>query len=410
MGMKEQRKKLFSEFPPVSTREWEEKIMADLKGADYQKKLIRKTDEGFDIKPYYRSEDLEDLGYLRSLPGECFYTRGNKKNNNNWLIRQDIPETNIEEANRIALEAVKKGVDAVSFCALEITTHKQMNLLLSGIDLLKTNINFMSSRSYPLTLELLIYEINYRETEFTGISGSLNFDPVSYLLLHGDFYTSKENNFEEAEYLINTIQKKKLNLKTITVNGHYFREAGSTIIQELAFSLASASEYINGLTTRGIDIDTVARHILFSYGIGSDYFLEIAKLRAARYLWARMVEHYQPLQEESYKTFIHSRTINWNKTLYDPYMNMLRTTTESMSAAIGDADSITVSPYDKIFNESGEFAARIALNQQLILKEESYLDKITDPPAGSYFIENLTHSLVRSLENFNQSIFRDNST
>jgi len=394
MGLKDQQKKLFSEFPPVTTDEWEEKIKADLKGADYQKKLIWRTDEGFDVKPYYRAEDLQGLEYLQSLPEEYCSSRGNKTIDNKWLIRQDIPIRNVEEANRIALDALNQGADALSFCAIGITKHKQMNRLLAGIDLSKTNISFMSSRSYPLTLELLIYEIIHRQSDFYKISGSLNFDPISYLLLHGDFYTTKENNFDEAEYLVNTIEKKQLNLRSITINGHYFREAGSTIVQELAFSLASANEYLYELTIRGISIDTVARHLLFSFGTGSNYFLEIAKLRAARYLWAKIVEKYHPEQQKSSEMFIHSTTTLWNKTIYDPYVNMLRTATEGMAAAIGNADSISVAPFDIAFAEPGEFSARIARNQQLILKEEAYLDKVIDPSAGSYFIENLTHSLV----------------
>ena len=284
MGENDQKKRIFNEFPPVSTDEWEEKIKSDLKGADYQKKLVWRTDEGFEVKPYYRTEDLEGLEYMQSLPGEYAYTRGNRKSKNDWLIRQDIPCRDVEEANRMALDAVSKGADALSFCALDITTHKQMNRLLSGIDLSGTCIDFMSSRSYPLTLELFIYEIDYRKADREKITGSLNFDPISYLLLHGDFYTSWKNSFDEAEYLIKSIQKKNLNLKAITVNGHYFREAGSTMVQELAFSLASANGYLVELTERGISIDTVARHLILTLGTGSSYFLEIAKLKTARYL------------------------------------------------------------------------------------------------------------------------------
>lgn len=388
------QRKLFSEFPPVTTQEWEEKIKADLKGADYEKNLIWKTDEGFNVKPYYRSEDIQGLEYLQSLPGEPCFARGNKKRNNNWIIRQDIPSKNVDEANRIAVDAVEKGVDALSFCAIEITTYKQMNRLLANIDFLKTNINFMSSRSYPLTLELLIYEVNYREFDCEKISGSLNFDPISYLLIHGDFYISKENNFEEAEYLINTVHKKLPNLKAITVNGHYFPEAGSTIVQELAFSLASANDSLYELTSRGLSIDIVSQNLIFSFGIGSNYFLEIAKLRAARLLWTKIVEQYHPQEKKSLQMFIHSTTSFRNKTIYDPYMNMLRTTTEGMSAAIGNSDSISIAPFDLAFTDPDDFSVRIARNQQLILKEEAYLDKIVDPSAGSYFIENLTHSLV----------------
>ena len=336
MGLNNQQRKLFSEFPPVTTNEWEEKIKTDLKGADYEKKLTWKTDEGFDVKPYYRSENLQGLEYLQSIPGEPFFVRGNKKNNNNWMIRQDIPVIDIEEANRIAVDAVQKGADSLSFCATGITSHKLMSRLLSNIDLLKTNINFMSSRSYPLTLELLIYEVNSRKMETGKISGSLNFDPISYLLLHGNFYISKENNFEEAEYLLKTVGKKLPGFKAFTINGHYFPEAGSTIVQELAFSLASAIEYFFELTSRGISIDDVAGNFVLSLGIGSDYFLEIAKLRAVRLLWSKIVEQYHPKQKESLQIFIHSTTVLRNKALFDPYVNMLRSTTEGMAAAIGN--------------------------------------------------------------------------
>ena len=394
MGLINQQRKLFSEFPPVSTQEWEEKIMADLKGADYEKKLIWKTDEGFDVKPYYRSENLKGLEYLQSLPGEPLFVRGNKKTNNHWMIRQDIPVKDIEEANRIASDAVRKGADSINLCAAEITNHKQMSRLLKSIDLLKTNINFMSSRSYPLTLELLIYEVNLRKIESGKITGSLNFDPISYLLLHGDFYISKENNFEEADYLLKTVEKKLPGFKAFTINGHYFREAGSTIVQELAFSLASANEYFFELTSRGIPIDTIARNFVLSLGIGSDYFLEIAKLRAARLLWSRIAEQYHPIREESLQVFIHSGTLLKNKALFDPYVNMLRSTTEGMAAAIGNSDSISISPFDLAYGEPDDFSTRVARNQQLVLKEEAYLDKVIDISAGSYYIENLTHSLV----------------
>jgi methylmalonyl-CoA mutase len=394
MQLSDQRKKLFSEFPPVSTQEWEEKIKADLKGADYENKLIWKTDEGFDVKPYYRSENLQGLEYLQSLSDKPCFARGNKRINNNWLIRQDIPVCDIKEANRIALDAVQKGAGSLNFCAVEIANHKQMNRLLANINLLETEINFMSSRSYPLTLELFIYEVNYCKINSEKIHGSLNFDPISYLLLHGDFYISKENNFEEAEYLLKTIQKKLPEFKAFTVNGHYFREAGSTIVQELAFSLASANEYLFELTSRGISIDSVARNLIFSLGTGSDYFLEIAKLRAIRLLWPKIVEQYQPKQKESLQMFIHSNTVLRNKTIYDPYVNMLRSTTEGMAAVIGNSDSISISPFDLAFREPDDFSARIARNQQQILKEEAHLDKVIDASAGSYYIENLTHSLM----------------
>jgi methylmalonyl-CoA mutase len=395
MEKNDQEKKLFTEFPPISTSRWEEKIIADLKGADYEKKLIWKTDEGIDIRPYYRSEDLEEIDFLSALPGEKPFVRGVKKDKNDWIIRQDIYTENIAESNRIALEAITRGAGAIGLSVKEITTHKQLQQLLNGIDISKIGINFISSRSYPLTLELFIYEIAHRGLEGTKISGSLNFDVIAYMLLHGDFYQSVQGNFDEAEYLVQTIHKKLPGYRAITVNGHLFKNAGANLVQELAFSLASGNEYLATLTTQGLSVDSVADCLQFSFGVGSNYFMEIAKLRAVRLLWSAIVEQYQPENPESSKMFIHSTTSLWNKTVYDPYVNLLRTTTEGMSAAIGNTDSMSILPFDFPYRNESEISRRIARNQQLILKEEAYLDKIVDPAAGSYYIENLTHSLAQ---------------
>jgi methylmalonyl-CoA mutase len=394
MGKKNQDNKLFSEFPPIPTSQWEEKIIADLKGADYEKKLIWKTDEGINVKPYYSAEDLNGLEYLSALPDEPPFTRGVKKNNNTWIIRQDIDTDDIAEANRIALDAISRGVNAIGLNAEKITSHNQMQQILKGIDISKNGINFISSHSYPLTLELFIHEITHRKLEGTKITGSLNFDVISYLLTHGDFYQSERHNLDEAKYLVQTIREQLPGFHAITVNGHLFHNSGATLVQELAFSLASGNEYLADLTSEGLSIDDISDSLQFSFGIGSNYFMEIAKLRAARLLWNKIVEQYRPANPENSKMFIHSTTSLWNKTIYDPYVNLLRTTTEGMSAIIGNTDSLSIFPFDFPYKYESEFSRRIARNQQLILKEEAYLDKIVDPGAGSYYIENLTHSIA----------------
>lgn len=392
--LKEESEKLFTEFPPVSTSEWEEKIRKDLKNCDYDKKLIWKTNEGFDVKPYYRKEDLKKLDISGELPDYPPYTRGVRRDHNDWIIRQDIMCQDPVKANKVAIEALTGGVKAIGFCAKDITTHKQINQLLHNIDLTNTPVHFTSSRSYPLTLELFIYEIRDQKLNGKKVSGSLNFDPISYLLLHGDFYVSWNNNIEEAEYLIKTAQKKAPQFRIITVNGQYFRDSGSTIVQELAFSLASANEWLAALTDRGLTVDDITPRLEFSFATGSDYFLEIAKLRAARRLWSRLVELYSPLKKDTQRMFIHSVNSGWNKTIFDPYVNMLRTTVEGMAAAIANSDSIAILPFDSGYRDENDFSLRIARNQQLILKEESYINKIADPSAGSYYIENLTNSIA----------------
>ena len=394
MDNSELNEALFTEFPEVTTGEWEKKIMADLKGADYAKKLLWDTGEGFLVKPYYRTEDLEGLEYLVRLKKDQPAISGQGQGNN-WIIRQDILTSDITEANRLAIDAVAHGANAVGLNAKEITTHKQMTTLLQGINLAKTWVYFIASKSYPLTLELYIYEMTSGNLNGGNLQGGLNFDPLSFLLLKGDFYVNFSNNLEEAEYLINTISKRLPQFRSLTVNAHVFQNSGSTLVQELAFSLASGNEYLNALTSKGISIDSLARKMIFHYACGPNYFMEIAKLRAARILWARVVEQYKPSGQQSLRMFIHASTAEWNKTVYDPYVNMLRTTTEGMSAAIGNTDSLSIGAFDTAFRNPEGFSSRIARNQQLIFKEEAYLDRISDPAAGAYYIERLTDSLAQ---------------
>jgi methylmalonyl-CoA mutase len=395
MSREQDSEKLFSEFSQVSTEQWEEKISTDLKGADYNKRLIWNTGEGFLVKPYYRSGDLHGLDYIHSLSQRINDIQKDNLIRKHWIIRQDIPEADIVQANRIAREAVSMGAEALGLNAKDVTTHAQMARLLEGLDLHSTEIHFISSQSYPLTIELFLYEIRHRKDSTDQIAGSLNFDPIGYMLRNGDPYLSFSSNLEEAEYLITTVEKRLPGLKAITVNGRLFQEAGSSLIQELAFSLSAANEYLAGLTEKGLTVDKIAPRILFSLDIGSAYFLEIAKLRAIRLLWPRIVQAYKPESREVETIFIHASTASWNKSIYDPYNNILRTTTESMAAILGNADYITIQPFDHSFRQPDEFSIRTARNQQLILREEAYLDKVYDPAAGSYYIETLTDSMIR---------------
>jgi methylmalonyl-CoA mutase len=184
------------------------------------------------------------------------------------------------------------------------------------------------------------------------------------------------------------------NYRVIAVNGHIFANAGATIVQEMAFTLSAGSEYLTRLTDKGLFIGEVAPKIKFNLAVGSNYFMEIAKIRAYRLLWAQIVNAYGLNDARNGRMFIHAENASWNFTVYDPHVNLLRTTTSTMSAVLGGIDSFKVLPFDAPFESSTDFAERIARNQQLVLKEESYLDKIADPAAGSYYIENLTQMLV----------------
>ncbi len=384
----------FSEFPPVSKQQWEEKIIKDLKGANYEKKLMWRTEEGFNLKPYYRAEDLKQLEYLDTLPGDFPFTRGNEIKTNDWLIRQDIAATNANAANQKALDIIKRGITSVGFSMKKIRPSlENIAKLLKDINIEDIEIDFTYVDS-PVELmnsfNGFVLNRNFRKNK---IKGSVDYDFLAELTLYGNFRKSEKEDTEEASRLLK-FAREFPHFRTITVNGAIFKNAGSTITQELAFSLAMANEYIARMIDLGYSIDEVAKGIKFHFAVGSKYFLEIAKIRAARILWANIIKAYEPQKEESSKMHVFTETTNWNKTIYDPYVNMLRTTTEAMSAIIGGTDSLLVHGYDKPFKSPVEFAERVARNQQLIIKEESYFDKVVDPGAGSYYIENLTHSFI----------------
>lgn len=385
---------LFSEFPPVSTEQWEEKINQDLKGADYEKKLIWKTAEGLKVKPYYRAEDLKNLKeMISSLPGQFPYTRGTSSETNAWLISQDVETADPAKANELIKDATSRGADAVLLNASGIKSAGDAETLLDGVDITKTVLNFNSAPSYSRLFRYLTENFNTLNNSIDNLKGVFDFDPLSYVLLNGNFYSSQDDDLMQGLELLKEAKDIK-GLKVLSVNGQFFHNSGSTLSQELAFALAQGNEYLAWYTSHGLSIDEVAPKMAFVFATGGNYFMEIAKLRAARLLWAQIVKQYNPTSEESCKMYIHSITANWNKTIYDPYVNMLRTTTEAMSAAIGNADIITVLPFDMNYQEPDDFSLRIARNQQIILKEESNLDKVVDPSAGSYYIENLTASLA----------------
>ena len=400
---------LFKDFPVVSIEEWEEKIKQDLKGVDYEKKLVWKSPEDISVRPYYRSEHLEQLGYLNSHPGEFPYTRGYGKYGNKWDIREDILVKQPEEANRKALRVLEKGATALGFIIKKgaVKTSGDLEKLLDGIGLEKIGINFLSGTETPKLVSLFAEIVEKRGIEAGKVTGSANFDPFGYLTNNGKYITNREQDINDAAGLIENYGKRFHSFRLIGVNGISFCNAGASAVMELAFSLATGNEYLSVLTGMGLPVDPVAQNIQFNLGSGSNYFMEIAKLRAARMLWARIVQAWEPKSEDSLKTFIHSETSDFNKTIYDPYVNMLRTTTEAMASAIGGANSLYVKPFDRNFRDSSDFSERIARNTQIILKNEAYFDKVTDPSAGSYYIESLTDSLVSETWKLFQQIEKD---
>lgn len=388
--------KLFAEFPPVSTQQWEEVIIKDLKGADYEKKLVWKTQEGFSVRPYYRAENLAGVKHMGTAPG-CFpFVRGTK-DNNDWLVRQDYCAWgSFAEANAHALDGLKKGVESVGFCidGKKAIGEADMKTLLNGIDLAKTEVNFTGCCC--ATSEIVKSFLSVAKAQGVKpeeLKASFDFDPLRVLNQTGAFCSDKSMDMLKE---IVEAAKDYPRVRVIGVEAYAFNDAGANISQELGFGLAMGSEYINKLKELGLSTDDAARRIKFTFAVGTSYFMEIAKFRAARMLWANIVKAYGSGRECCQKMKIHAVTSEWNQTVYDAYVNMLRGTTEAMSAAIAGVDSLEVLPFDYAFRKPGEFSNRIARNVQSVLKEESHFDKVVDPSAGSYFIENLTQSIAET--------------
>ncbi len=518
------KKRLFEEFPPVSSEEWRARVIADLKGADYEKNLVWKTEEGFDVQPYYRLEDLESLNtndnsgqdepglpkgdevgqtigssiqrnhekirgkeggqtaeYSEkrnhekitgdeggqttgsSIQGDHEKIRGKeggqpigssiqrnpkkitgdedrqtaeysgqkdpgeltgdplqdraaapyRKIARDWKIRQDFTsEPSPESLNRKILNAVTRGAQSIgiNMSALPIATEaspatppsgnslktqsdafkKSLETMLAGIDLTATELNFLNAHQPLPLLQSLTGLAASTGADPVKINGSVGIDPVKKLTAEGEL---NEQAFDELSDCLKIAAAGLPGMKTITVDAGVIQDSGSTLSQELGFGLAMANDYFSRLTGRGHTPGEIAATMLFSFATGPNYFMEIAKLRAARWLWRAVCKEWA-VEEKLSNMYIHSRTASWNLTLYDPHVNMLRTTTETMSASLGGSDTISVQPFDNTCKEENEFSSRIARNTQLILKEEAYFNKVADPAAGSYYIEQLTVSIA----------------
>lgn len=390
--MSNNKEKLFSEFKAPTRQEWLDKIEKDLKGADFNKRLVWRTNEGFNVQPFYLKEDVEKLKTPESLPGEFPFVRGNKKNSNEWYVRQEIEATDAKEANAKALDILNRGVDSLSFHIHGKDISKEfVETLLQGIECEIVELNFNTCKRSTLKLaEILKAYFEQKGYDKKKIIGSFDWDPMEKMLRKGNDLTAV---LPIAKDLVEAM-KEYPNFRTVAVNAVSLNNSGAYIVQELGYALAWGNEYMNQLVEAGIDADTAANNIKFNLGISENFFMEMAKFRAARMLWAEIVKQYAPKEDASCMMCVNAATSKYNMTLFDSYVNLLRSQTEAMSAALAGVHSIQVTPFDAVYETPNEFSERIARNQQLLLKEESHFDKVVDPGAGSYFIEELTTSLA----------------
>jgi methylmalonyl-CoA mutase len=386
-------------FPPVTTEQWEAVIQKDLKGADYAKKLLWQTDDGITVKPYYRSEDLKTLDGMDLAPGEFPFTRGTKRESNDWRIREEIDETDPTKANELALKAIESGAEEICFVlesgvdglrGVAAYSVRDMSVLLRSVALDKVPVHFRAGSRAKDVYKKLVEALGPRALY---LAGSIDYDPLGDLVLTGFSANDRKAMFDKAAEMVRTAKAKAPLFKVLAVRGAAFHEAGSTTVQELGYAIAQAVEYVSELSSRDVAPEQGADALFFSFTVGSNYFFEIAKLRAARTLWAEAAKAFGA-SDNACQATIYARTSDWNATIYDPYVNVLRGTTEAMSAAIGGCDSLAVAPFDASYKTSDELSRRLARNAQIILKKESYLDRTVDPAGGSYYVESLTNSIA----------------
>ena len=386
-----ENKKLFSDFAPVSKQEWLDKIQVDLKGADFNKRMVWRTNEGFNVQPFYQREDIKNLATTNALPGEFPYVRGNKKADNVWYVRQNIVCDCPKEANAKALDILNRGIDSLGF---KIPANKlnseYIDTLLNGICADCVELNFTTCQRHTVELaKILAAYFDKKGYDKKAVRGSVNFDPIEKMLSKGKDTSAVLPQLKEAVEALADYPY----FRTIGINSATLTDSGAYSYQELGYALAWGNEYMQELTDAGIAPELAANNIKFNMGINGVYFMEIAKFRAARMLWAQIVSQYTPCKESA-KMHVCATTTSYNLTLFDSYVNMLRTQTETMSAALAGVESIVVAPFDETFETPNEFAERIARNQQLLLKEECHFDKIVDVAGGSYFVEHLTDALA----------------
>ncbi|NND51172.1 MAG: methylmalonyl-CoA mutase [Flavobacteriaceae bacterium] len=358
---------LFNDFEGVSSKAWKQKIQVDLKGADYNETLIWNSNEGIDVKPFYHSDDHGSV--ISKLPKETSEVN----------ICQSIYVNDSEKANAKAIDAINKGATALIF---KIPSEEiDLKKLLQDLDLSSIPIYFQFqylSADLIKSLQLLASVSTMR----------LNIDLIGNLARSGNWF----HNLKQDHQLLEEIMKKSSSFHSaLSVDMSLYQNAGANMVQQLAYGMAHANEYLNHFQNR------LDQPIVFNVAIGTNYFFEIAKLRALRTLWSTLASEY----EAETRCDIVVRPTKRNKTIYDYNTNLLRTTTECMSAIVGGADSICNLPYDAIYHKDNEFGERIARNQLLILKHESYFDLVNNPSDGAYYIESLTNEMAqKALELF----------
>ena len=391
----------FPEFAPQAYAEWKEEAIASLKGAPFDKKLLSKTYEGITLEPLYTAEHAAAFSAKNGLPGADHYLRGTSAAGYSakpWLIAQKGDSASPLEANDLLRRDLEKGVSAICFdpqCSPELSTLDDMKTLLDGIEIVKYPFQVFCGASAAPTLGLLAAYAEQVGIEPAALSGVIGADPLGSLARQGATCGSMESYYDQMAACLRWAGKKTPLMKTIFIQGSVYHEGGASAVQELAAMFAAAVAYLDALAERGFSVDEIAGKMAFSFQLGADFFMEIAKLRAARLMWAHIIEAYGG-GEEAAKLDCRAATSHFTATVYDPYVNILRATTQAFSGVVGGAGGLTVEPFDAAVRLSDEHSRRIARNIQVMMQNEFNLNTPVDPVGGSWYVETLTAQLAEA--------------
>lgn len=411
--------KLLQEFAAVSYEDWRQLVQTELKDAPFDKKMFTATPEGIKLRPIYRPEDTARLPHVNSFPGFAPFVRGSRASGyvrQPWNISQEIAFSSSREFNHAARNSISRGLNALNMVldqatrdghdpdwalpeqvgsgGLSVATLEDLDHALDGIDLESTSLFIRSGASAMPCAALLVALARKRKKTPTALRGCIEMDPLGVLAHQGKLPQSLDGAYREMALLTRWAAEHAPRLQTICVHSRAWHESGSNAVQELAFTLATAVEYLRATNRRGLEVDLVAPRIRFAITVGVNFFMEIAKLRALRMLWSKVASALgaspaaQPLS-------LHIRTSQWNKTVYDPYNNLLRATVEAFAGVLGGCDSLQVGAFDEVFRRPDDFSLRIARNTQLVLQKECHLNHVIDPAGGSWYVESLTAELAQ---------------
>lgn len=400
--------------------QWRKAVEEELKGAPFDKKLVTRTFEGVALQPVYTRLDTEKVSHLSSLPGEVPFVRTARKkgySEGTWEFAQQIAALGASDFNaalihdlnrgqnsvvltldcagRAGLDPDAAGDNCVGGCGLSIADASDVAAALENVELSCIPVHLDAGVSPTGLAALYVSFAKKRGSDTKSLTGSLTADPLREWLVRGSLPASLDSVFDQIAGWTKWAKKNAPELKTVGVSAEPVLEAGGNAVQELAYAVAAGVESLRALASRGVAADVAAQRLAFRFAVGPQFFTEVAKFRAFRLLWTRAVSAFG-VKPEKAVPFVHARTAKWNKTVTDIHVNLLRVTTEALSAVLGGIDGLTIAPFDEVLGgASDDFARRIARNIHTLLAEEFRFTSPADPSGGSWYVEKLTDELAR---------------